>query len=210
MSSYQYRKSHYGDKTILRPFYLHNGISHTGKTTSLYWIRAHIFKWVAVSDYPILRWPLGKLDEEDIRIWKRFVHYWPFMRGTLQWRNNEHDSVSNHQPHVCLLNRLFGRRSKKTSKLRVTGLCVGNSPGTGEFPAQMTSNAENVSIWWRHHDPPDRSPVESLYKVSLQRNCDADLWCFFDVSLNSLLNKKSSDWWFGRPRSCDVIVISFL
>ena len=22
----------------------------------------------------------------------------------------------------------------------------------GEFPAQMASNAENVSIWWRHHD----------------------------------------------------------
>ena len=40
---------------------------------------------------------------------------------------------------------------KKTSKLRVTGLCVGNSPETGEFPAQMASNAENVSIWWRHH-----------------------------------------------------------
>ena len=28
---------------------------------------------------------------------------------------------------------------------------VGNSPATGEFPAQMASNAENVSIWWRHH-----------------------------------------------------------
>ena len=41
---------------------------------------------------------------------------------------------------------------KKSSKLRVTGLCVGNSPGTGEFPAQMASYAENVSIWWRHHD----------------------------------------------------------
>ena len=42
--------------------------------------------------------------------------------------------------------------SKKTSKLRVTGLCAGNSPGTGEFPAQGASNAENVSIWWRHRD----------------------------------------------------------
>ena len=41
--------------------------------------------------------------------------------------------------------------TKKTSKLRVTGLCAGNSLGTGEFPAQMASNAENVSIWWRHH-----------------------------------------------------------
>ena len=69
----------------------------------------------------------------------------------LLWRHNGHDSVSNHQPHECLLNCLFRRRSKKTSKLRVTGLCVGNSPGTGEFLAQMASNAENVSIWWRHH-----------------------------------------------------------
>ena len=71
---------------------------------------------------------------------------------TLRWRHNERDGVSNHQPHDCLLIRLFGSRSKKTSKLRVTGLCVGNSPGTGEFPAQMASNAENVSIWWRHHE----------------------------------------------------------
>ena len=70
---------------------------------------------------------------------------------SLRWRHNERDSVSNYQPHDCLLNRLFRRRSKKTSKLRVTGLCVGNSPGTGEFPAQMASYAENVSIWWRHH-----------------------------------------------------------
>ena len=53
---------------------------------------------------------------------------------------------------IVYSNRLFRRRSKKTSKLRVTGLCVGNSPGTGEFPAQMASNVENVSIWWRHHD----------------------------------------------------------
>ena len=49
-----------------------------------------------------------------------------------------------HQPHECVLNRLFKRRSKKTSKLRVTGLCAGNSAGNGEFPAQMASNAENV------------------------------------------------------------------
>ena len=55
---------------------------------------------------------------------------------TLQWRHNGRDSVSNHQPHDCLLSHLFRRRSKKTSKLRVTGLCAGNSPGTGEFPTQ--------------------------------------------------------------------------
>ena len=70
---------------------------------------------------------------------------------TLQWRHNGHDGVSNHQPHDCLFNRVFRCRSKKISKLRVTGLCVGNSPMTGEFRAQMASNAENVFIWWRHH-----------------------------------------------------------
>ena len=70
----------------------------------------------------------------------------------LRWRHNGRDGVSNHRPHDCLLNRLFRRRWKTTSKLRVTVLCVGNSPGTGEFPAQMASKAENVSISWRHHD----------------------------------------------------------
>ena len=46
----------------------------------------------------------------------------------LQWRHIEHDDVSNHLPYDCLLNRLFSRRSEKTSKLRVTSLCEGNSP----------------------------------------------------------------------------------
>ena len=46
---------------------------------------------------------------------------------SLRWRHNGCDSLSNHHTQDCLLNRLFGRRSKKTSKLRVTGLCVGNS-----------------------------------------------------------------------------------
>ena len=44
-----------------------------------------------------------------------------------------------------------GADQRKTSKLRVTGLSKGNSPETSEFPAQRASNAENVSIWWRHH-----------------------------------------------------------
>ena len=51
--------------------------------------------------------------------------------------------VSNHQPHDCLLNRLFRRRSKKTSELPVTGLCVGNSP---------MNSPQKGHIWWRHHE----------------------------------------------------------
>ena len=69
----------------------------------------------------------------------------------LQWRLNGGDSVSNQQPQDCLFNGLFRRRSKKISKLRVAGLCAGNSPGTRELSAQMAINGENVSIWWRHH-----------------------------------------------------------
>ena len=71
--------------------------------------------------------------------------------NSLQWRHNEHNGVSNHQPNDCLHNRLFRHRSKKTSKLCVTGHCEGNSPVTGIFPAQRASNAENVSIRRRHH-----------------------------------------------------------
>ena len=89
---------------------------------------------------------------------------------SLQWRHNGHDSVSNHQPHHCLSNRLFRRRSKKTSKLRVTGLWAGNSPGTGEFPAQMPSYAENLSIWWRHHDPTRSQPCGSIPNTTRVRS----------------------------------------
>ena len=73
---------------------------------------------------------------------------------TLQWRHNGRDGVSNHQPHHCLFNRPFRRRSKKTSKLRVIGLCAGNSSVAGEFPTQIeiVSSVENCSIWWRHHE----------------------------------------------------------
>ena len=71
---------------------------------------------------------------------------------TLQWRHNDRDGVSNDRRLDGLLNRLFRRRSQKTSKLHVTGLYEGNSPAPDEFPAQRASNAETFSIWWRHHE----------------------------------------------------------
>ena len=74
---------------------------------------------------------------------------------------------TNHQPHDCLFTCLFQRISKETSKLRVTGLCAGNSPGTGEFPAQMTSNAENVSIWWGHHVFPFDNIIMNLNQTKV-------------------------------------------
>ena len=89
------------------------------------------------------------------------LHAYQITLDPLKWGHNGRNGVSNHQPRDCLLNRLFGRR-QKTSKLRVTGLCAGNSPVSAEFPAQRTSNAEYVSIWWRHY-------VYNL-KIPLKRN----------------------------------------
>ena len=150
---------------------------------------------------------------------------------TLRWRHNGRDVVSNRQPHDCLLNRLFRRRSKKTSKLRGTGLSAGNSPVTGEFPAQRASNQENVPIWWRHHGnagpnkfvlvgnslergytmvgTPSASlaqwgepPIHSLPKGPVIRNPGV----FFDVSLKKLLNNQSNYRWFETPKwSCDMV-----
>ena len=65
---------------------------------------------------------------------------------SLQWRHIEHDGVSNHQRLDCLRSRLFGRKSKRTSKLRITGLCEGNSTVTGEFSTQRETNAEMVPL----------------------------------------------------------------
>ena len=104
---------------------------------------------------------------------------------TLHWPHIDHGGVSNHQPHGCLLNRLFRRRSKKTSKLRVTGLHAGNSPGTGEFPAQMASDAENVSIWWRHHDP--------LIIYWIDSNCNSGDWIILPSYWNGHLSQISEN-----------------
>ena len=78
--------------------------------------------------------------------------YHPIIRMTLQWRHNERDGVPNHRRLNWLPKHMLRHRSKKSSTLRVTGLCEGNSPVTGEIPTQRARKAENVSIWWRHHD----------------------------------------------------------
>ena len=56
----------------------------------------------------------------------------------LQWRHNGRDGVSNHQGLDCLLNRLFRHRLKKTSGLRVTGLCEGKSPVNSPHKGPVT------------------------------------------------------------------------
>ena len=81
---------------------------------------------------------------------KMYLHEMSLIQS-LQWRHDERDGVSIHQRLDCLLYRLLRHRSKKTSKLQVTGLRAGNWPVTGEFPTQNASDVENVAIWWRHN-----------------------------------------------------------
>ena len=138
--------------------------------------------------------------------------------SSLQWRDNGCDGVSNHQPRHCLLNHLFRRRSKKTSKFRVTGLCAGNSPVTDEFPAQMASNAENISLWWRHHgetkfDDIDHSSVtrvlaikyiQSLWNLwSIFSSIDYCIWdCRHDIRLKI-------KWYVYQYHMLDMTILDF-
>ena len=59
---------------------------------------------------------------------------------------------------------------KEPAEFRVTGLSDGNSLVTDEFPAQRASNAENVSIWWRHHWL-KYSSGSSLLRGRISLNC---------------------------------------
>ena len=79
----------------------------------------------------------GKITDENFK--RNFIHGNWLVKVllnfiALQWRHNDRNGISNHQDLDCLLNHLFRHRSKKTSKLRVTGLCKENPPVTGRFP----------------------------------------------------------------------------
>ena len=98
---------------------------------------------------------------------------------SLQWRHNEPDSVSNNQFHDCLLNRLFRRRSKKTSKLRVTAFVRGihrwpvNSPTKGQWRGKcfhlMTSSCDDSPWFLLPHDSPCR-PFPLNFTLSCSEN----------------------------------------
>ena len=89
---------------------------------------------------------------------KMYMGVQTFKWVALTWQNHYNDVImSKIASQITSLANVYSAvffrcRSKKTPKLRITGLCAGNSPVTGEFPAQMISNAENISICWRHHD----------------------------------------------------------
>ena len=79
--------------------------------------------------------------------------FFPSFFVSLEWRHNEHDGVSNHQPHDCLLNRFFKAQINENMKVpRHWPLWVEFTVDRW-FPAQRASNADNDPIWWRHHVP---------------------------------------------------------
>ena len=102
---------------------------------------------------------------------------------SLQWRHNERDGISNHQPHDYLLNRLFRSRWKKTSKLRVTGLCGGihrgpvNSPHKGTVTRKMFL-FDDVIMWnIMFHWCPQHYLGDSKYAVIISC-CEHNYWWF--------------------------------
>ena len=139
---------------VVDSYNLSHGNPHTWKRRSLYWEGPRalgLLHWIKqlsisslkykrrhsdnlfVSESPMVTPFITTSDDKDVGHCMSMSMLVYAGHTTLEWRHNGGDGVSNHQPHHCLLNRLFRCRSKKTSKLRVTGLCAGNSPVTSEF-----------------------------------------------------------------------------
>ena len=86
--------------------------------------------------YSVLNFQNYWAAERDVIDW-RFHEIWvssEFRTSSLQWRHNESDGVPNDRRRDCLLNRLLRRRSKRTSKLHVTGLCGGIHRSSADSP----------------------------------------------------------------------------
>ena len=136
-----------------------------------------------------------------------FVTYWDSIRVirrvsqlSLQWRHNGQDGVSNHQLHNCLLNRLLEHRSKKTSKLRVTGLCAENSSVTGDCPHKWPVT--------RKMFPYDDVIMYFCIVISLL----LDYWCSFVnvFVIHSFLFVKHSGLFSWNPGVLMFVCVSFI
>ena len=102
---------------------------------------------------------------------------------SLQWRHNERDGVSIHQPHDHLLNRLFKAEIKESMKI------PHHWPLCGEFTSDRASNAENVSIWWHHHATINHrcfrwwSDIERKSSHYVSQLCPGSIKCIYITSL---------------------------
>ena len=146
-----WKQKHHNRQFLYQPLIHHLAQYHTTPGSPLYCLIHFLFLFIDIQgalppiSWIYIQWMADTISHRRLsqnlfwclRINCEYTMHWNRKVITpLQWRHNEHDGIANHQPHNCLLKRLFGCRSKKTSKLCVTGLCAGNSPVTGEFPAQ--------------------------------------------------------------------------
>ena len=146
-SSYQYRKSHYGDKTILRPSYLHNGISHTGKMTSLYWIspltKAHFTNMVSLTighGYVISSIVLcGVLllipALTSTAVWIYAVEVRAWMTNYIKWIYVDVITYPCHKPGACLMINNEMIRTDNTGQLAVL---------------QISSKVSHIGLQWQN------------------------------------------------------------
>ena len=106
--------------------------------------------------------------------------------NSLQRCHNERDSFSNHQRLNGLLNRLFRRRSKETSKLRVTGLCGGihRSPHKGPVTRKMFPLDDVIMYFF------SRNYFVMNYKIM----CLETKYKIVSYSQDYIINHKSKLW----------------
>ena len=102
-------------------------------------------------------------------------HYNDFIMGTI--------ASQIHQPHDCLLNRLFRRRSNKTSKLRVTGLCAGEFPHKWPVTLKMFPFDDVIMS---HGHCPHKSPAVRSIDICCQSERGTGKWRCLDAHLTAL------------------------
>ena len=126
----------------------------------------------------------------------RRTHFWSITNPCkpLRWRHNERGGVSDHQPDDCLLNRLFMRRSKKTSKFLVNSLCVGNSPVAVEISAQRASNVEIKQKTIRS--------ITRFHKVIMLNNMCPVIIIEHNCEINLYVTKKNRDAIHATGQKC--------
>ena len=170
MSSYQYRKSHCGDKTVVRSSYLRNGISYTGKMSSLYWI--------------------GALDAFFIRV------SWSLVPSIA---TRCHDPFSTFTIDVyCFLSDPM--TSSNGNIFRVTGPLWGEFTGHREFPSQSPVTRTFmfslicawINCWVNKRKAGDLRRHRAHYDVIVMRCLQSVTWT---PNIILQIRARPRDWW---------------
>ena len=147
------------------------------------------------------------------------------MMKTIQWRHNGRDSVLNHQPHGCLLNRLFvysDADQRKHQSSASLAFVRGIHRGAVNSPHKWPVTRKKVSIRWRHHETVKFSALLALFEGNplvtcgfpSQRPVTQRFDVFFDLCLNKRLSTPWRRRWFGTPwpslwRHCNALCYTF-